>query len=162
MNKLNIDANTIVSQGLIAAIYVVLTWSIPAFSYGNIQFRFAEIMTLFAFYNPKYVYGLTIACVIANIMSPFGIIDIIFGAFASFVALFLMSKIKNIWIASLMPALCSPIIALVIMIASTEKIAFFVFTGEIMISEFVIVTLIGVPFFKTLMKNKFFEEFVTK
>ncbi len=157
-NKL--DTRTIVTQALIAAIYVAMTWAVPVFSYGAIQFRLAEVLTLLAFYNKKYIYGLTIACVIANILSPFGILDIIFGSLASLIALLLMSKIKNIWLASLMPALTSPIIAFVILITSKEKIAFFLVTGEIFISEFVIVTIIGVPLFKIMMKNKKIKEYV--
>ncbi len=158
--KNKIDTKTIVNQSLIAALYVALTWIAMPFSYGQLQFRIAEVLTLLAFYNKKYIWGLTLGCVIANILSPFGIFDIIFGSLASLIALFLMSRIKNIWIASMMPAFTSPIIALVIMLTSTEPIVFLIVTGEIFIPEFIIVTLIGVPLFKMIMKNKKIEDFI--
>lgn len=67
--------------GLVAAIYVVLTWILPMFSYGPIQFRISEILTLLAFYNPIYVLSITIGAFISNIISPLGIIDMFVGAF---------------------------------------------------------------------------------
>ncbi len=152
--KSNIDAKTITTQAVVAAIYVVLTWTVPAFSYGPIQFRIAEVLTLLAFYNSKYVYGLTIACAIANMISPFGIVDIFFGSLASFVALSMMARVSNIWLASIMPALSAPIIGFVIKLVSEESKSFFLITGEIMISEIIIVTIIGVPVMRQIMKNK--------
>ncbi len=149
-----IDAKTITTQAIVAAVYVVLTWSVPAFSYGPIQFRIAEVLTLLAFYNSKYVYGLTIACAIANMISPFGIVDIFFGSLASFIALFMMTKVKNIWLASIMPALSSPIVALVIKLVAKDSKSFWLITGEIMLSEIIIVSIIGVPVIRQIMKNK--------
>ncbi len=151
---------TIIIQALVAAVYVALTWALPVFSYGAIQFRLAEVLTLLAFFNPTYIFGLTIACVISNLLSPFGMIDVVFGSFASFVALYSMSKIKNIWIASLMPAFSAFIIALGIIIASQEPAIYFAVSAEIFVSQFLIVTVIGVPVFKALMKNKDFNNFV--
>ncbi len=151
---------TIIIQALVAAVYVALTWALPVFSYGAIQFRLAEVLTLLAFFNPSYVFGLTIACVISNLLSPFGMIDVVFGSLASFVALYSMTKIKNIWLASLMPAFSAFIIALGIIIATQEPAIYFAVSAEIFVSQFLVVTVIGVPVFKVLMKNKDFNKFV--
>ena len=61
---------------IVAAIYVVLTITPPlnAISYGAYQFRISEMMNFLAFYNPKYIIGVTIGCMIANFFS-FGVID---------------------------------------------------------------------------------------
>ncbi len=150
----------LVIQALVAATYVGLTWALPVFSYGAIQFRIAEVMTLLAFFNPSFIYGLTIACIISNLLSPFGMIDVVFGSLATFVALFAMSKIKNIWIASLMPAFSAFIIALGIIIASQEPSIYFIVSGEIFVSQFLVVTVIGVPVFKMLMQNDKFNKAV--
>jgi len=147
--------NKLVRGAMIAALYAILTLTLPA--YGALQFRVSEIMTLLAYFNPFYVVPLTIGCALANLASPFGIIDVIFGSLASFLALTAMSKTKNIYLASIWPAFFSFIIGLEIMVFSQEPINFFLVTGQIMLSEFVVVTLIGVPLVKAIMKNEYLE-----
>lgn len=143
----------LVRGAVIAAMYAVLTLTLPA--YGPLQFRLSEIMTLLAYFDPFYILPLTLGCAIANIASPFGIIDVIFGSLASFLALTAMSKTKNIYLASIWPAFFSFIIGLEIMFLSTEPVNFFLITGQIMLSEFVVVTIIGVPVMKFIAKNEF-------
>ncbi|MDD2446490.1 MAG: QueT transporter family protein [Tissierellia bacterium] len=150
--------NKLVRGAVIAALYALLTMTLPA--YGPLQFRLSEIMTLLAYYNPFYILPLTLGCAIANIYSPFGIVDVIFGSLASFLALTAMSKTKNIYIASIWPAFFSFIIGLEIMLFSTEPVNFFLITGQIMLSELVVVTVIGVPIMKNLMKNEDFNRLI--
>lgn len=145
--------NFIVRQALVAAVYAVMTLAIPALNYGPLQFRFSEVLTLLAFFNPEYICGITLGCFIANISSPFGIVDMLIGSFASFLAVYAMSKVKNIWIASIFPALSCILIGLEIVLFSSEPLNFFLITGEIMLSEIIIVTIIGVPLFKMLYRN---------
>lgn len=146
------DTKKLVRGAAVAAIYALLTLTLPA--YGPLQFRLSEIMTLLAYYNPFYIIPLTLGCAIANMASPFGIIDVIFGSLASFLALTAMSKTKNIYLASIWPAFFSFIIGLEIMFLSTEPVNFFLITGQIMLSEFVVVTIIGVPVMKFISKNE--------
>lgn len=85
---------------LVAAIYVALTITPPlnAISYGAYQFRISEMMNFTAFYNKKYIIGVTIGCMIANFFS-FGPIDVIVGGGSTLVFLtlgvFLFGKYKN-------------------------------------------------------------------
>ena len=152
--------NKLVRGAMVAALYAISTLTLPA--YGALQFRLSEMMTLLAYFNPFYVIPLTIGCAIANIASPFGIIDVIFGSLASFLALTAMSKTKNIFLASIWPAFFSFIVGLEIMFLSTEPVNFFLVTGQIMLSEFVVVTIIGVPVMKYIMRNEYIERLVTK
>lgn len=143
-------------QAAVAAIYMVLTIVLSGISYGPLQFRVSEVMTLLPFYNKEYIWGITVGCILANIASPFGIMDIIVGSFASFLAAVIMSRMKNIWLASLMPAITNILVGVQIALMSSEPLNFFVVTGQIMLSQFIIVTIIGVPLFKVLTKNKSF------
>ncbi len=142
----------------VAAIYVVLTMALPA--YTSLQFRVSEIMVLLAYYNPFYIFPLTLGCALANIASPFGIFDVIFGSLATFLATTCMSKTKNMYLASLWPTFFCFIIGLEILILSAEPVNFFLVTGQIMLSEFIIVTIVGVPVMKKLMKNRSFSKLV--
>lgn len=149
------SAKRLVRMSVVTALYVVLTYSLPALAYGPIQFRLSEVMTLLAFIDPFYVLPLTLGCAIANIGSPFGIIDVIVGSSASFLALYSMSKTKNIYLASLFPTLFCFMIGLEILFLSSEPINFFLVTAQIMLSEFVVVSIIGVALFKIIERNEY-------
>ena len=73
---------------LVAALYIVLTVTPPlnAISYGAYQFRISEMLAFMAFYNRKYIVGLTLGCMIANLYS-FGLIDVFVGGSQTFVFL---------------------------------------------------------------------------
>lgn len=152
--KKHITTNVIIKQALLAALYFSLTYIVPAFSYGPIQFRISEVLTLLAFYNPQNVLGLTLGCALSNVMSPFGIIDVVVGSFHTFISTYMMTKIKNFYVASLMPGVFSFIIGLEIYFLTAEPINFFATTLQIMASEFIIVSVIGVILFKTIQKSE--------
>ena len=84
---------------IVAAIYVALTITPPlnAISYGAYQFRISEMMNFMAFYNRKYIIGVTIGCMISNFFS-FGILDVFVGGGSTLVFLtlgvVLFSKVK--------------------------------------------------------------------
>ena len=156
------SAKKLVRISVIAALYVVLTYAVPTLSYGPIQFRFSEIMTLLAFISPFYILPLTLGCAIANIGSPFGIVDVVVGTTASFLALWSISKTKNLYIASLFPTLFCSLIGLEIWLLSDQPVSFFLVTSQIMLSEFVVVSIIGVPLFKVLEKNNSFMSMLKK
>ncbi|WP_100065495.1 QueT transporter family protein [Miniphocaeibacter massiliensis] len=150
------NSRFIVRQGVVAALYAVLTMMplLSNLSYGPLQFRVSEVLTLLAFFNGEYVWGLTIGCFIANMLSPYGAIDVIIGTLASFIAAFLMSKCKNIWSASVMPAIANILVGIQLYVISASKEGFFIVTGQIMLSEILVVTILGVAIFKALIKNK--------
>ena len=84
--------------------------------------------------------------------------DIIIGTMASFIAVYAMSKCKNIWVASIMPAIANILVAIQIVFISGEPGNFFIIATQIMLSEIIIVTIIGVPLFKIFTRNKSFVE----
>mgnify|MGYP001225558086 FL=1 len=149
------NTNRLVKAGIIAALYVVLTYALPSLAYGPLQFRFSEILTLLAYIDPFYVLPLTLGNALANIGSPFGIIDVVYGTFLSFLALYSMSKTKNIYVVSLWPAVFNAFIGLEIYFLSETPVNFFIVAGQIALSEFIIVSLIGVPIFKIMEKNDY-------
>lgn len=156
------SAKRLARASIIAALYVVLTYAFPSLAYGPIQFRVSEILTLLAFIDPFYILPLTLGCAIANLGSPFGIIDVIVGTLASFLALFAMSKTKKLFLASLWSTFFSFIIGLEILLLSSEPVNFFIVTGQIMISEFVVVSIIGIPIFKLIEKNDYLMNILRK
>ena len=97
MKKLT--THDMVQIAIVAAIYIALT-IIPPFnviSFGAYQFRISEMMNFMAFYNRKYIIGVTIGCMIANLFSPLWI-DVFVGGGSTLVFLtlgvVLFSKVK--------------------------------------------------------------------
>ena len=78
----------IAHAALIAALYAALTYaaSFLNLAYGSVQFRFSEALTVLACFTPAAIPGLTIGCFIGNLNSPFGILDIVLGTLATFLA----------------------------------------------------------------------------
>lgn len=95
----------LVQIALIASLYVVLSLCIAPFSYGPIQIRLSEMLNLLVIYDKKYIYAVTLGCALANLASPYGIVDVIFGSASTFVTLWICyavirnmtSFIKKIW-----------------------------------------------------------------
>lgn len=97
--------------GLIAALYAVLTILLEPISYGVIQCRISEALTLLPFYIPEAIPGLLVGCVIANFYGGFGIADIVFGSAATFLAAICTRKFsKNIYIAAFYPVFFNAVI----------------------------------------------------
>lgn len=73
-------------SAIIAALYAVLTMFLPALSYGAWQCRVSEAMTLLPVVLPQAIPGLFVGCLVANLLSPVGVLDIVFGSLATLLA----------------------------------------------------------------------------
>lgn len=76
----------IVQAGVIGALYVVLTLFAQGFDLasGAIQCRFSEALTILPFFTPAAIPGVTIGCLLSNILMGSALPDIIFGTLATF------------------------------------------------------------------------------
>ena len=92
----NKKVQLIVMNAMIGAAYAVLTILISPIAYGAVQMRLTEIIVLLACYNKKFIPGLTIGCLLANLASPMGLYDICFGTAATLIACLGMYYVKNV------------------------------------------------------------------
>ena len=81
---------------LIAAVYAALTMAIAPLAYGEVQFRFTEILVFLAFFNIRYIPGLVIGCFIANLTSPMLAYDLTFGTMGTVLACFGMYGVRKL------------------------------------------------------------------
>jgi len=91
-----------------AALYAALTMALPAFS--PIQLRVSEALTVLPFLIPVTAPGLTAGCLVANLLSPYGLVDVVCGTAATGLAAFLTARMPNNWLAPLPPVICNSII----------------------------------------------------
>lgn len=151
----------LVRMGLVAGIYFVLTLVFAPVAYGPIQFRLAEILNMLAFYNPIFGPAISLGVFLSNLSSPLGFYDLIFGTLHTFLSLFAMSKTKNKFLASLWPTIFSFIIGFELFLVYGGGLkGFFTMTLSVMVSEFIICTLISLVVYQILEKNVVFQRLV--
>lgn len=108
MNKVNLKR--IVRLSVVTSIYVVLTIVFNFLSYGDIQFRIAEILILLCFFRKDYAISLILGCLISNIFSPMGIMDMIFGTIATTLSVVCVMFTKRLWVNVIYPTFFNGVI----------------------------------------------------
>jgi len=150
-----------VRSAVIAALYAAITMALAPISYGQIQFRVSEAMTLLAFIDPWYIPGLFLGCVLANLSSPLGWIDVVVGSGATLVALggialvrrALGPSVKALMLASLMPVVANGLLV------GWElnylfQIPYLMAAAYVAAGELVVVTAFGTVLFRQILRNE--------
>ena len=96
---------------MIAALYAVITLVLAPISYGELQIRLAETMTLLPVLLPEAVPALAVGCLLANILGGCTILDIVFGTLATLLSAVCTRRLRHhIRAASAMPVLFNGVI----------------------------------------------------
>jgi uncharacterized membrane protein len=85
----------IAQAGIIAALYAAITIVLAPISYGPVQIRVSEALTVLPYLTPSAIPGLFLGCLLANVYGGLGIYDIIGGSLLTLIAGFftyLLSK----------------------------------------------------------------------
>lgn len=161
------NTKELVKYSMIAALYTVCSLILGNFAFGQIQFRYAEILSVLALRDKRYTYALTLGCFLTNLLgylmgaNPL-VLDVFLGTFATFISCYMMWQLRNIlWFDKPYLSLIVPAIINGIIIGA--ELAFYftpdhLFTGflingtYVFISEFIIVTIFGGLVYKTLFK----------
>ena len=130
------------------------------------QVRIAEALTVLPFIFPVTIPGLFIGCLISNILSPYGPIDMVFGSLATLIAAYLTSKMPNRYLAGLPPVIVNAVIVggLITYSIAQEGAAtvstFFVTAGQIGFGQIIACYVIGLPLLVVMekyIKPRFFN-----
>lgn len=100
----------LVQASLIAAVYAVITIALAPISYGQIQVRVAEALTILPAFTPAAIPGLFVGCIVANLYGGGGIIDIVFGSLATLFAAYLSYKMPKKLLVPLPPIIVNGIV----------------------------------------------------
>ena len=90
---------------MVAAVYFVLCYfgNIFQLTFGPVQVRLGEALTVLPFLFPATAPGLALGCLLTNILSPYGPIDMVVGTLATAIAAFLSTKMPRWYLAALPP-----------------------------------------------------------
>ncbi len=108
-----ITAAGLTRAGVNGALYAALTLLAYPISFGAVQLRLSEVLTVLPLFFPEAVPGLFIGCVAANLLSPnIAVLDVLFGSLATLIAAFLTRRLRNRhpFIALLPPVLLNAVI----------------------------------------------------
>lgn len=161
---------TIVINGLIAALYIVLTLVVAPISQGPIQFRISESLNHLVVFNKKLMWGVVGGVVMFNLFfSNGGMLDVFFGGGQTLLALSI-TALSARWISSekirlviniVVFSLSMVLIAIMLCIITKEQIGshyFWVTYGSLILSELVIMSL-SAPIMYSINKIVKFNRF---
>ena len=159
----------VVFNGIIAALYVVLTYMLAPISYGPVQARVSEVLTIFQIFSGATIPGVALGCVISNIINPenLGPVDIIGGTLATVIAgvfSYLIGK-KNKWLGIIPPIVANGLIVggylpfLLVDPGSTVTVQTVLFTMlTVAAGEAAVMVVLGLPLIAVIkntgLKNK--------
>lgn len=166
---MKITLNSLVKIAMIAALYSTVSLVLAPFSFGNIQVRVAEGLTLLPLISPLAIFGLTLGCFITNFVGVImganilGMMDVFIGTFATLIAALLTYKLRNItikgfpFLSSLMPIVINAIIIgaeLAYVFAPEFTFSYFaIFALEVGIGQTIAVYIVGLPILSALKKR---------
>lgn len=110
-NQTTAKTRALVRGAIIAAIYTALTLLFAPISYGEVQIRIAESLTLLPVLLPEAVPALAVGCLLANVLGGCTIFDIVFGTLATLLAAACTRRLRScLWAAAAMPVLFNGVI----------------------------------------------------
>lgn len=143
-----------VKIAIVAALYAALTMGLAPISYGEIQFRISEILILLVIIDPIFGPGLILGCFIANLFSPLGIIDVLFGTIATAISIgFMIKTSKHLFLSTLWPVIINGLI-IGIELYYVYGVPFWIGASQVAFGEFVVVSILGYSIFKIITKQQ--------
>ncbi|WP_283609098.1 QueT transporter family protein [Faecalispora anaeroviscerum] len=155
----------LVQGAMVAALYVVLTIlsSAMGLAYGPVQFRLSEALTILPVFTPAAVPGLVIGCLLSNLGSPYGVVDIVCGTGATLLAAVISYQLRRFRfrglpvLSALPPVLCNALVIgveLAFFLPSGFTIAGFLAAAvSVGAGELVVLTVLGLPLAAILEKS---------
>lgn len=159
------NVRTIAISGIIAAFYVALALAVGPLAYLGLQFRLPEMFNHLIVFNKKYFFGIILGVFIANIFSPLGIYDLIFGVGMSAIALgvtiFSAKFIDGIFMRMVLNTFIFTFFMFIIAweLNIVFKAPFLITWGVVAIGEIVVMA-IGIPIMIALDKRLNFKKLI--
>ncbi len=139
--------------GVVAAVYAGLTVAFAPISYGPVQFRVSEALTVLPFLYPYTVWGLFLGCLLANYFGGLGVYDVVGGSLLTLLAGYLTSKMPKDYLAPLPPVVVN-MFGVAVYLHWLFNMPYFLTAAYIGLGEGVVVYALGYPFLKWIERQK--------
>ena len=150
----------LVTAAVIAALYAALTLLLAPISYGVVQFRLSEALTILPIFTPFAIPGLFIGCLLANLLGGLGIWDVFLGSLTTLIAAVCTYYVrKNVFLALLPPVVFNAVIIgmMIFFLSFTPPYDFSLawpFVGSVGLGQLVSVCLAGGALYLALKKHR--------
>lgn len=144
MKNLKISSSFIARAGILAAVYTVLTLALQGISYGPVQFRVAEALTVLPFVDPAAIPGVAVGCLLANLGSPLGWVDILGGSFITLISAYLTRKAPNRYVA-LLPPIVLNALGVPIYLAPAVGMPYWLVALQVGLGQLAVIGVLGLP-----------------
>lgn len=158
---------------MIAAVYTAVSMLLAPISFGPLQIRIAEALTILPVLSFMPVWGLTLGCALTNFLGALtgvnilGFWDVLFGTLATLVAAVLSYRYRHIrykgvpWLSALFPIVVNGIVigaqlAIMLQLPFTGFLTFAMYVAG---GEALSVIVIGLPILRRLEKGSFAKYF---
>ncbi|HHY97994.1 MAG TPA: QueT transporter family protein [Firmicutes bacterium] len=135
----------IVRGAAIAGLYVALVYIFQPISFGQIQLRIAEALTVLPILYVEAVPALFVGCLLANLLGPVGPWDIIGGSLVTLLAAIGTYRFRNSILAYLSPVILNGLLVSLYLTWIIEKLPYWVTAISISVSEAIVVFGLGMP-----------------
>ncbi|MBQ2816728.1 MAG: QueT transporter family protein [Clostridia bacterium] len=153
---MKLDTKAITRASIIAAIYTAISLLLAPISFGQVQVRLSEALTLLPIFLPEAVPALFIGCLISNMIGGMGILDIVFGSLCTLIAAiftYLLRK-KSAFISAAPPVIINAFgVAAVLHFAS--GLPYFITVLWVGLGQVLSVYFVGIPLMALLKKRLF-------
>ena len=165
------NIRTMATSGVIAALYVAVTFLVAPFGFMLVQCRVSEIFNHLVVFNKKYIFGIVIGVFVANFLFSPILVDVVFGVLHSLLALsitifsakFIKGIIKRMFFNTTIFTVLMIIIAYQLKIFADipdyKGLTFLSVYLILALSEFLIMT-IGMPIMYALNKRLDFKKLI--
>ncbi len=108
----NFPIRKVAFAAVTAALYTALSFVSYEFgsAFGPVQCRLSEALCVLPFLFPETTWGLFVGCILTNLLSMYGPIDVVFGSLATLIGGLLTAKCRTRWLAPLPPILANGLI----------------------------------------------------
>ena len=141
-----------IKAAVIATVYAVITYLFRPISYGVIQVRVSEALTLLPLIEPAAIPGLFLGCLIANILGGMGLWDIYLGSLITLVSAYITSKMPNPVLGALPPIVFNSI-GVAFYLSLLFHMPYWVTALYIGVGQLVSVAVLGIPLYYFIQKT---------
>ncbi len=165
------NTKTMIKVSLIAAIYTILSLVLAPFSFGNIQVRVAEALTLLPIIYAPSIIGLTLGCFITNLVGVamganlLGMMDVLIGTSATLIAALITYQFRHVEFKNIaLISVLSPIVVNALIIGAElayvllpTSYGFMIFSLDVAFGQAIAIILIGLPLLAWFKKTRLFD-----
>ena len=138
---------------LIAAIYVTINIIFAPISYGPVQIRIAEALSVLPFIDPAAIGGLFLGCILSNLWGGLGLVDVIGGSLCTLIAAILTYHMTKPFLAPVPPIVINAL-GISLYLHLLFEVPYWLTVIYLSIGQTIACFLIGYPLLLILIRRK--------